>query len=765
MRLFRVPNLPVVISAASLLSTPAFAQVLAVSSPEETIVLPGINVEADEIAKQKQAPTKKKQPAARANPQQQSGPSASAVSSDTYVVTPGGRPEARGKVAGTVQVIDRAIIERSSSQSITEVLRENAVGFFSEWTPGQTSINIRGAATDGQGKDFRSQVLVLINGHRAGTANLSKLSLGDVDRIEIVRGPASVVYGSQNLGGVINIIMKTGRSAPGTLVEGSAGSWGLRQGKVQQGGVENGVDYYVGASAGARDDYHSGEGGTTMKNTSWERRGATGSLGFQINDNHRLEFNVRTDGIYDAGFRGSAANYYAKDDRTNKSVDASYYGRTSNGMFQWFAQGYVVEDVDNFKWASPNSAGTSLDHNRRELDIAGIRVQPRVRPWEGHELLLGWDWEESTLRSDRYRIGLNGASISQVPPQDNNQTDRVSGLYFEDSQTFFDDMLGLRGGLRYTKGTTTFDWTPNYANQNNTSQDYEAVTYSLGGTLLITKGIVLRAGTSTGFRAPTATELAAETTNLNGTRTFGNPDLSPETNEQVEVGANVSGWLGTMDVAVFQNVIHDRITTKTRAGVSPQTSDYINNPGDIEVKGVEVGFDMNMLRLIKTPLHAKTWRWNLFSNGYYNFDMVDKGASASANTDNPQRIYEYELSIGTRFGQSGPTIRDWSFQVVGLLRGPMWYNTEEALITGAEPSSSYIHRKDPFWVWNTRGDIELTEGVKLFAAVNNILNVNEHPIFIALDEQPCIAKLSSQNGGCGTSMAGREFVAGLQWRW
>ena len=204
-------------------------------------------------------------------------PASAQVSLGEVVVTPGGRPEPRKRVTGTVQVIGRDLvaadspavapapvgraganvvgpvqiienseIERSTAKSVTELLAQNAVGFMSEWTPGQTSINIRGAATDGQGRDFKSQVLVLINGHRAGTANLSKMSLADIDRIEIVRGPSSVIYGSQNMGGVINIIMKTGRTAPGTFVEGSGGSWGLEQGKAQNGGVYKGFDWYVG---------------------------------------------------------------------------------------------------------------------------------------------------------------------------------------------------------------------------------------------------------------------------------------------------------------------------------------------------------------------------------------------------------------------------------------------------------------------------------------------------------------------------------------
>src|SRR5690606_38314067 len=128
----------------------------------------------------------------------------------------------------------------------------------------QTSMNIRGGASDGQGKDFRGQVLVLVNGRRAGTANLSKLSPSDIARIEIVRGPASVVYGSQNIGGVINLITKTGRSAEGTSLQLVGGSWDLRHGAFQQGIVGERWDGYFGLSAGERGDYESGEGNTMV---------------------------------------------------------------------------------------------------------------------------------------------------------------------------------------------------------------------------------------------------------------------------------------------------------------------------------------------------------------------------------------------------------------------------------------------------------------------------------------------------------------------
>jgi vitamin B12 transporter len=124
------------------------------------------------------------------------------------------------------------------------------------------------------------------------------------------------------------------------------------------------------------------------------------------------------------------------------------------------------------------------------------------------------------------------------------------------------------------------------------------------------------------------------------------------------------------------------------------------------------------------------------------------------------------MDIGTQFGQTG-TMVPWNIQLLGILRGPMWYNTEESLSPVFFPGqirSTTVYRKDPFWIWKVRGEVELHRGVKLFAAVNNIFNVNQHPIFIALDQTPCVANQANQNGSCGNSLPGREIIVGFQVR-
>lgn len=679
-------------------------------------------------------------------------------------VTATARPEDRSRIAATTQTIERADIERSSAQSVTDLLAEHAVGFLSEWTAAQTSMNLRGAATDGQGRDYRGQVAVLLNGRRAGTANLSKLSLSDVERIEIVRGPGSVVYGSQNMGGVINIILRTGASGGGNRASVAGGSAGLWRADAQLGGADERWDWYLGANLGGRDDYSSGSGGGELKNTSYKRRGVAGALGWQLADLHRIELQLRTDGIYNAGFRGSGANIYSRDNRDNRSADLRYEGGLPGGRVSWLAHLYTFEDVDEFNWASPviksgtaAVPGTARDYNLRKLDAAGLRLQPRLRLSDTNDLLLGFDYEKNRLRSDRERVAMPGGPAGQVAPYDNNQTEHTHALYLEDAQTFLDNRLTLRAGVRKTWGETRFDQTPNVAAAVTTARDYDQTTWSTGATWKVNDAWALRASASTGFRAPTASELSADFTAVGGGRSFGNPNLKPESSRQFEVGTTLRQAAWRVDAALFQNTVSDRIITVSR-GPSTNTSDYANNAADIVARGIELSANGDLGRL------AGGATLSAFGNGYYHFTMKDQGAAASANTDRVQRMYQYEASAGLRLARGADrNAGDWSAQLTALLRGPMWYDTEEnLLIPQGEPSSTFIHRKGAFTVWNLRGEYRLSRSVKLFAGINNLFDLNRHPIFIALDQRPCIANPIFQNGGCGTSMPGREWLVGLQ---
>lgn len=679
---------------------------------------------------------------------------------DPVIVTASARYEELKNATATVQVIDQAQIARSSATDLTSLLAENAVGFFSEWTPGQTSINIRGASTDGQGKDFKSQILVLINGRRAGTANLSKLSPSDIYRIEIVRGPSSVIYGSQAIGGVINIIMKSGHNTTGGKVTLKGGSFGMAYGHGEYGSQSKDGTFtgYLGFDQATQNDYDAGQGGGTQHNTSWKRHGFNSAFSWQVDSANLLDLMVRKDGVYDVGFRGSAANYHANEDRYNQSADLIWSHGTAEDRLRWKLHNYWFEDVDDFKWASPKTAKTDLDHNKRKLSAVGVKFQPEIDLTTSNTLLLGVDLEKNKLRSKRHRIGLNGTPISQVSPYDNDQREKVYGLYFEDAQRFIDDRLVIKAGARYTHGKTYYDKTPNLKNQLTGDANYHKTTWSTGLNFRATDWLNLKASMATGFRAPTASELGADYTTLAGSQIYGTRGLKPETNRQYELGAVFSGDSWMVDMAYFENKIKDRIITQPRSNNS-KISDYVNNPDDVVVRGVEVNSRFMMHELLGWQ---SNYQWNIETNGAWNFHMEDKGAK-DRNTSKVQRMYQYQASLTNRVGQKDVSY-PWYIQVTGILRGPMWYDTEEKLVAGAEPYPNYIHRKSPFMVWNIKGEVEVYKNLTVFTEVNNLFNKNQHPIFIAIDKKPYILDPSASNGGLGTSMMGRAVYVGTTYR-
>ena len=377
---------------------------------------------------------------------------------EEVVVTATLEDERVSDVPVTVQTFDREEIDESGAMTLTEFLSERGVAFFSTWTPGQTSINIRGGASDGQGRDFRSQVVVLINGRRAGTANISKLGLQNVERIEVLRGPGGLVYGSQALGGVINLITKDGLRNPGAHVRIGAGSWGQLETVAQYGASAGKWDYFVSAHGGRRGDYEAGAGAveSPMRNTAYQQGGGMVALGYTPNAFQRVRFTARTDGMYDAGFRGSSWDWDNVENRTNRSFDLNYSGESSSGRANWEVQSSYFRDLDDFRWGAEifgsGRPGVDLDHNRRNQTGFFLRGLTNVELGGANSIQVGVDQQWWQLRSTRMREPLPGRTASQVGPFDNNSDSRNFGVFFEDVQRALDDRLILRGGVRFDGG-------------------------------------------------------------------------------------------------------------------------------------------------------------------------------------------------------------------------------------------------------------------------------------------------------------------------
>lgn len=655
---------------------------------------------------------------------------------------------------GSVQIIDEDTIANSSASSLTDLLEENAVGFFSQWTGGQTSINIRGVNSDGQGKDFKSGVLVLMNGRRAGTANLSKLSLDQVQRVEIIRGPASVAYGSQAMGGVINILTKSGRTVEGGSASLTVGSFDHRRISAEYGGDFGGVKAYAGASGMHRGDIDAGDNGGKQANTEVNHRGALAAFGFDLPENRALDLTLRTDGVYDTGFPGSSWDIDNVDDRFNQSIDLAFHGGVPVWNADLAAQIYAFRDIDDFRWGS-EVGGWDSDSNRRELRAFGMRLTPTFKLAEATSLAVGVDTEYSQLRNSRFRVSNSGSTASQIPPYDNNQDDLLLGTFAELTQGYDEGRGEVRLGGRHTRDQLSLKSTPNLSLSGDTEQTFTGTTYGIGTAYRALPWMKLRTSVATGFRAPTATELAGQFSSVltPNTITYGNPDLEAENNRQFEVGFTVTPPNAFIDVAVFDNTIEDRISTET---LTATTSRYVNSQGDARIRGVEIQTQFDAAPV----LGLKGQRLSLTANGAYNFMMKENGAANAKGfgqyRDKVQNMYEYQAAFRATYGWA----RAWDASLNAVLHGPSYYDTEEWLTT--ETNRATVQRKDPFWVFGLRANWYAMDGLTVFGGVDNLFDINEHPKFIALSGDGCTGDMSRSNGGCGNSIAGRSFYLGAK---
>lgn len=138
---------------------------------------------------------------------------------DRMVVTATGQESAIRDVQASVEVLDRDRLERYGDGNVSQVLKQ-AAGVQASNAGATGDIAIRGLN--------RNHTLVLVDGFRRtnnyGSNNPSQISFFDVERIEIVRGPLSSLYGSEALGGVVNVITRHPGARPGASVSISAGA-------------------------------------------------------------------------------------------------------------------------------------------------------------------------------------------------------------------------------------------------------------------------------------------------------------------------------------------------------------------------------------------------------------------------------------------------------------------------------------------------------------------------------------------------------------
>jgi vitamin B12 transporter len=531
-------------------------------------------------------------------------------------VTANRQPTAIQRTGSAISIISRTEIERSNPASLVDVLRNvPGVTLTEAGGPGATSdIRLRGANPN--------HTLVLIDGVRvndpaqaSGEFDGALIAPSLIERIEVLRGPQSALYGSDAIGGVVNIITKRGRGQPtfslgvevgsyGTINTvgsgaGAIGPWSFAfSGTAQRSDGFSRFGYRIGRLGSAPNI--DGARGGKLEPDGFTRFGGYGRLGYDPGTGFRFEISALavesrsdTDALAPAiqGFTSTAVPDTASTARRRHTqVTARAEFDTWDGALTHAVQLFAARTAREFVGSGlrSNAAG-ALRRSESSSEFIGERVgaeyQATLRLQSFGSLIAGARIERES--ADTYatnRLPTPGPRLRNVAAE--QDTASLFGLW----QWPVGERLTLSLGARHDKvsdieGFTTWRATAAYRIQET--------------------GTVLRASAGTGAKAPTLFQRFAA---------VGTPDLRPEFSTGFDAGIDQSLLDGRLRVSLtaFHNNIRNLIQFSNTAGCLGQTApNCFFNVDRAVTSGLEASVRADLLTgvvsvsAVYTYLHAK----------------------------------------------------------------------------------------------------------------------------------------------------------------
>ena len=534
------------------------------------------------------------------------------------VVVTGRRVETRiTDTPQKVEVIDATDIERTVAADLTDVMKKNAGVDVIQYAGVLSGIGIRGFRPQFSGINKRS--LLLIDGRPSGVTNLGTLPLDGIDRIEVLKGAASSIYGSSAMGGVVNVITRQSRGRIGGTARFGGGSYGTSDFAGRAGGsASSHLDFDLGgAMFDQRDDYRMGNG-EVRPATSYKTYDGAARVGADLGG-WRLD--VRGDAyrgrdIMTPGDLATGLNSQGRKDLERSSQDLRVSRRV--GTHAIAATAYHADDSGHtFNVTTTNPLDRPfLPYLSFESDLgwSGAQIKDVWRWSHASSLVIGFDYEKVTSVSRSYtRTGDRAAPFSA----DSNK--RTAGAYAENTLKLWGGRTVVALGGRFDRITTQTVETPLKTNFTPSESDFSVFNPSFGIKHEVLKNLRAHFAFGRGFIPAEALMLTGYTTTIVGGRTQinqGNPDLRPERSTSFDAGAEWTSRRTRLDITAFRTVVKDRFISNVAISSPP--------PPDPIVLSVANGLDAHISGLELEADHRVTSRLGVFANTTHYFNRTER---------------------------------------------------------------------------------------------------------------------------------------------
>ena len=565
--------------------------------------------------------------------------SSSLVAMEKVIITATRTERKIEDLPGQNEVIEKEEIEELPSsntdnllQSIANVNVNRSWGIFSK----NASVTMRGL-------DAAQGVLILYNGvpmnkTAGGSINWHMISPDQIERIEVIKGPSSALYGNNAMGGVINIITKKTDKAISGDVRAFGGSYVTLGSKFNVEGnkeLKNGKLYW-----GLTGFYRQGDGyviepkdvrdSTDVEIYLKENRvGAT--LGYEFNEKNKVEVEYS---YYDDK-RGDGVKVYMDDGGyikyTTHFARAKYNGEL--GSFKIEADAYLQhENYYQFTEKINTDGNYKINYKDQISQDFGLWANATRQFGDKNWLTFGIDIKQGLMDASDIYLTSTDTLMREGKVQS-------YAAFIQDEHRFFNDKLKIIAGLRfdyasfYDASIHVGEPTANTGFENTFSESYDASHWTAFSPKLavqyeISPKIKSYVSASTGFMPPKLDDMISSRKISKGFKQA-NPDLQPQTLTNYEIGFNTKPFKNTqIKTAGYYSIGKDfQYFVETGAYVDEQRVFMRENIAEIQILGAEVFFQYDFTKNL-------TFKANYSYNssiikefdleGYQGDDLTDK---------------------------------------------------------------------------------------------------------------------------------------------
>jgi TonB-dependent heme/hemoglobin receptor len=517
-------------------------------------------------------------------------------------VTATRRAETTLEVPTGTTVVDREDIRQAAAQTAMDALHGETGTFVQQTTPGQAVIIVRGLKG--------SEVLHLVDGFRLNNAIFRNapnqyIALVDgqmLDRIEVVRGPMSTLYGGDAMGGVVQMLSHEPRfdgadtrhriglrtvygSADRSWLSRAEGEFGNERWALSAGATYQDVDTLrVG-------------GGERIAFTDFTARGADLKLRGELAPGHELLFAAQTmqqprtprvdELVPGFGQTAPTSSTFLFEPQERDFYQLRYRFNGTTALFDTLdAQIGRQNIVDGRRNRDFGSTNEDRERNRDVTD--GLSVSATRALGDAHVLTYGAEYYRDEVDSARVRRNINTGALSARPSRfPNGSTMRQFGVFFADDWRL-SERWDINGGLRYS--SVDIDLPP-VINNIGVKVDENDLSGNLGAAMRINDGLRWVTNFGRGFRAPNVFDLGTFGDRPGNRFNIPNPDLKPETVVTYDTGFKFIGARAQGELMAFRSKYRDKITAVLTGEVTDGGRLVVQsrNATELDLWGIEAG--------------------------------------------------------------------------------------------------------------------------------------------------------------------------------